>query len=156
VVPPRHSASRPAAAYPPAVAAPQPAAGGLLADRRGLTAAGGALLAAAAGFAGLVVDVLVGQGLGPAFAVAFVVGCALAALTVHREDLRAVVVMPPLLYAALAVVAAVAEGTAPVGAGLPRLVLVLANDIIRGAPVLFAATGVALALALVRGAGSRG
>src|SRR5689334_8562597 len=80
-------------------------AGAHIADRRGLTATGAVTVAIGFGAAGAVFDVLTGSGLRSTFAVMFVLGCALAAYKVHREDLFAAVVIPPLAYVALAIVA---------------------------------------------------
>lgn len=120
-------------------------------DRRGLTAAGGVALALAAGLVGGAVDVLTGSGLREVFAVAFVAGCLAAAALVHREDLLAAVVMPPLVYVVLALVAGAVERTAgSAGSLLMQQVLELANALVLGAPVLMAATLAALVVAVVR------
>ena len=125
-------------------------AGASIGDRRGLTATGAVVVALVLGLAGGAVDVLTGSGLREVFAVGFVTGCVLAALTVHREDLVAVVVMPPLVYAVLVLSGGAVEKTATSGSFLSRQVIELANALILGAPVLMAATGAALVVALVR------
>ncbi len=122
-----------------------------VADRRGLTAVGAASVAIALGSIGGLVDVLTGPGLRTAFAVCFIVGCAIAALTVHREDLFASVVMPPLVYVLLALVAGAFSQTVAVGSMLTRQVLELASSLFLGAPVLLTATGVAAVIAVLRG-----
>jgi uncharacterized membrane protein YfcA len=119
-------------------------------DRRGLTATGAVVLALLLGLAGGAVDVLTGTGLREVFAASFVLGCLLAALTVHREDLLATVVMPPLVYVVLALVAGAVEQTAATGSFLTQQALDLANALVLGAPVLMAATGGALVVAAVR------
>ena len=107
------------------------------------------------GAIGAVLDVLTGPGLRTVFAVCFVASCALAALTVHREDLKAVVVMPPLVYAVVAVGAGAAEGVG--GSSFLRgQALELANSIVLGAPVLVLGFLVTLGLAALRIMGSRG
>ena len=126
-----------------------------IADRRGLTAAGGAVVMTALGAAGAAADVVTGHGLRTVFAICFVTGCALAALAVHREDLKAVVVMPPLVYAVLALVAGAVEGVGG-GSFLRGQALELANSLVLGAPVLVLGFVVTLALALLRWLGSRG
>lgn len=147
--------SEPATGHPPA-APPHPAHPHLhpphVADRRGLTATGAAGLALALGAAGGLVDVLTGPGLRTVFAVCFIAGCALAALTVHREDLVASVVMPPLAYVLLALLAGAFSQTVAVGSALTRQVLELASALFFGAPVLLAATAAAGVIALARGA----
>ena len=96
---PRPAPSRDAAQARPTVTA-------RIADGRGLTAAGAAVVMTAFGAAGGAFDVLTGPGLRTVFAVCYVLGCGLAALAVHRENLRPVIVMPPLVYAVLALTAA--------------------------------------------------
>jgi len=124
-------------------------------DRRGLTAMGAVTLALAFGAGGGLIDVLTGPGLRTVFAVCFIAGCALAALTVHREDLVAAVVMPPLVYVVLAAVAGAFSQTIAVGSMLTRQVLELTTSLILGAPVLLAATGAAFVIALGRGVAGR-
>ena len=111
-----------------------------------------ALLTGAAGAAD---DVVTGSGLGLVFAVCFVVGSALAALLVHREDLAAAVVMPPLTYVALAVVAGAVEGGVTSGSFVLQRALELVNAVVLGAPVLVTATVVTLIVAVARGLGRR-
>lgn len=121
-----------------------------LADRRGLTAAGGALLALTVGGAGLAYDLATGAGLRLVFAVCFIAACCAAALLAHREDLFAMVVMPPLAYLALSVAAAVVE-RAPGASMLSQQAVNLANTVVLGAPVLLSATAGAGLVAMVRG-----
>lgn len=119
-------------------------------DRRGLTAAGAVTLALLLGAVGGAVDVATGRGLRVVFAICFVLGCALAALLVHREDLKAAVVMPPLLYAVLALVAGAVGSSGGSGSFVTRVTLELVQALVIGAPVLFTATGVAAVVALAR------
>ena len=119
-------------------------------DRRGLTATGAVTIALVLGLAGGAYDVLTGSGLRTVFAVAFVVGCALAALTVHHEDLLAAVIMPPLVYLVLAFVGGVVEQTGQTGSFLAQQSLEMANSLILDAPVLLTATGLALVIAGAR------
>lgn len=120
-------------------------------DRRGLTAVGAVTVALVLGAAGGLIDVLTGPGLRTGFAICFIAGCAFAALKVHREDLIATIVMPPLVYAALALLAGAFSATAPVGGWMTRQALELATSLVLGAPVLLTATGLAFAIAVVRG-----
>jgi hypothetical protein len=127
-----------------------------VADQRGLTAVGAVTVALVAGAAGGFIDVMTGPGLRTVFAVFFIAGCAFAALRVHREDLIATVVMPPLVYVALALLAGAFSQTAAVGGVLTRQALELATSLVLGAPVLLTATGLAFVIAVVRGvAGQR-
>lgn len=124
-------------------------------DRRGLTAFGAVSLALVLGAAGGLVDVLTGEGLRTVFAICFIAGCALAALKVHREDLVAAVVMPPLVYAVMALLAGAFSQTAAVGGVLTRNALELATSLVLGAPVLLTATAVSFVIAVVRGVAGR-
>lgn len=121
-----------------------------LGDSRGLTAAGAAVLALGAGAAGGLVDVATGEGLRAVFAVAFVLGCALAAYKVHREDLLAAVVIPPLAYVALAVAANLTTRTTLGGSFLKQQALELMTDLVTKAPALLVATGLAALIAVAR------
>lgn len=107
------------------------------------------------GGAGAGYDIATGTGLRTAFAVCFVVASALSALTVHHEDLRAAVVMPPLLYVALSLLSAAVEGIGGAGSFASRQLVELVNAIVLGAPVLMSATGMALLVAVVRWRGGR-
>lgn len=133
----------------------RPSVTGRVADRRGLTAAGAAVVMLVLGIAGGAYDVVSGQGLRLIFAVCFVSGCTLAALTVHKEHLRAVIVMPPLVYAALALVASAVEGWGGGGSFLQGQALELANALVLGAPVLVLGFLSVLAIALLRGVARR-
>ena len=125
-------------------------AGAHVGDRRGLTAFGAVTVALVLGLLGGAWDVATGPGLRAVFAVCFVLGCGLAALLVHREDLRAAVVMPPLVYVALALAGGAVERAGEPGSFVTRQALELVNALALGAPVLLAATGLALLVALVR------
>ena len=134
--------------------APEPAAPHLhgvhVVDRRGLTAVGAVTVALVAGAAGGFIDVMTGPGLRTVFAICFIAGCAFAALKVHREDLIATVVMPPLVYVALALLAGAFSQTPGVGGWMTRQALELATSLVLGAPVLLTATALAFAIAVVR------
>lgn len=130
-------------------------AGASVGDRRGLTATGAVALALVLGTAGGAYDVLTGPGLREGFAICFFAGCVLAALTVHREDLVAAVVMPPLVYVVLALVGGAVERTASTGSFLTQQAIELVNALVLGAPVLLAATGGALLVAVLRWSAGR-
>ncbi|MDX6199391.1 MAG: hypothetical protein QOJ79_2542 [Actinomycetota bacterium] len=121
-----------------------------VADRRGLTALGAVTVALVLGAAGGFIDVMTGPGLRTVFAISFIAGCAFAALKVHREDLIATVVMPPLVYVALALLAGAFSKTGAVGGWMTRQALELASSLVLGAPVLLTATALAFAIAVVR------
>ena len=126
-----------------------------LADRRGLTAAGGVVLSLLLGVAGAAFDVVTGTGLRTGFAVCFVVACALTALTVHREDLGAAVVMPPLVYVTLSVAIGALARTQNTGSFVLQQAIELVNAVVLGAPVLLLGTAVAALIAALRWLGGR-
>lgn len=117
----------------------------------GLSGTGAVLLALGAGLAGGLFDVLTGPGLRTVFAVCFVLGCALAALTVRRQDLVVVVVAPPLVHVVIALVAALVSGSSSVGSVLVRSALDLLTALVLAAPTLMLATLVTLLIAVARG-----
>jgi len=126
-----------------------------VADRRGLTALGAVTLALTLGLVGGFIDVMTGPGLRTVFAICFIAGCALAALKVHREDLLAAIVMPPLVYAAIALLAGAFSQTSAAGSWLTQQALELATSLVLGAPVLLTATGLAFVIAVARGVTGR-
>ena len=132
------------------VARPAPGHDPHVADRRGLTATGAVALSLSLGVAGGAIDVATGRGLRTVFAVCFIAGCALAALLVHREDLKAAVVMPPLLYAALALLAGAFGKSVTGGSFITHEALELVQSLVLGAPVLLAATAAACGVAVAR------
>lgn len=121
-----------------------------LGDSRGLTAAGAAAVALGFGLVGGAIDVVTGEGLRGAFAVAFVLGCVVAAYKVHREDLFATVVIPPLAYVTIAVAANLTTRTTFAGGFLKQQLLELLTALITKAPALLIATGLAALIALFR------
>jgi hypothetical protein len=125
-------------------------AGAHVADRRGLTATGAVTIALTLGFLGAAIDVNTGRGLRTTFAIFFILGSGLAALLVHREDIKATVVMPPLTYCVLALIGAALGHTQVAGSFVKGQGLQLVSALILGAPVLYAATGLALMIALIR------
>lgn len=133
----------------------RPARGAGLGDRHGLTTLGAVLLVLAVGLVGVGIDVLTGTGLRLVFGACFVIACALAALLIRREDLRAAAVLPPLLYLALALVAAELEAPAGGGSFLSAQIVSAVNALVVGAPTLVTATVVALVVVVVRALGSR-
>ncbi|HWL35455.1 MAG TPA: DUF6542 domain-containing protein [Frankiaceae bacterium] len=133
----------------------RPASGGLIGDSRGLTAAGAVAVALGFGALGAVIDVVTGSGLRTVFAVLFIAGCAIAAYKVHREDLLAAVVIPPLAYVALALAANLGSGSDAGGSFVKQQLLELAATLITKAPALLIATGLAATIALARRAAFR-
>jgi len=124
-------------------------------DRRGLTATGAVAVALVLGALGGFIDVMTGPGLRTVFAVCFIAGCAIAALRVHREDLLAAVIMPPLVYVVIAFGAGAFSHTGAAGGWLTRQALELATSLVLGAPVLLGATALSFVIAVVRGVTGR-
>ena len=68
----------------------------------------------------------------------------------HREDLRAAVMIPPFTYCALAVIGGFIGSTTVAGSRVTKEGVALLDALVLRAPVLFIATGAALAIAVVR------
>lgn len=105
----------------------------------------------ALGLLGGVLDIMASPGLGVGFAITFVAGCLLAALMVHREDLLAVMLMPPLLYLALVLISTAVVPTPGGGDQANALLVGLVDAVVVSAPVLFLASGGAFLVAALRG-----
>src|SRR5450759_5148542 len=106
------------------------------------------------GVAAGAIDATTGSGLRTTFAIFFVTGCALVAALGRAQDRLAILVMPPLVYAAGSVV----FGGDDTGATRPSLwnhLLAVVSTLITGAPVLLLATGVVVLVTLVRGTSRR-
>jgi hypothetical protein len=125
-------------------------AGAHVADKRGLTAFGAVTIAMGLGLLGGTIDVITGPGLRTVFTVFFVLGCALAAVLVHREDLLATVVMPPLLYVALALFAAGVEFSGVTGGWLSHQISETVTALILGTWTLVSAVAAAAIVAIYR------
>lgn len=121
----------------------------------GLTAAGAVVLALLLSLAGAVFDVLTGPGLRAVFAVCFITGCVLAALLVRRSALWTTVVVLPLVYVAVALVAGAVRGTGAVGSWVTRQALDLLTALVLQAPSLLTGTAAAVVIAVVRSAARR-
>lgn len=106
--------------------------------------------------AGGVYDLLTGSELDLGFTLGFLAGCVLAALLVHREDLLAAVVMPPLAYTAVAFLAGLLDPPGGTGSFVVRQGVAVLNEVVLDAPVLFGGTAAAVLLAGARWLGSRG
>jgi outer membrane murein-binding lipoprotein Lpp len=96
---------------------------------------------------GAALDLLLGGELGLLFSATFLLTCLLVAVTVRRRSLLTAVALPPLLFVGCAVLAAKVDGRA---SGARELGLDVATTLALSAPVLFAGTGAAAAIALVR------
>ncbi|HVE63276.1 MAG TPA: DUF6542 domain-containing protein [Mycobacteriales bacterium] len=125
-------------------------AGAHMGDARGLTATGAVAVALGAGVVGATVDALTGSGLRTVFALFFALGCAAAAYKVHREDLAAAVVIPPLAYVAITFAASAGQASGVGGGFLTQQVLELSSALVLGAPALLLATCAAGSIAGLR------
>ena len=130
-------------------------AGAKVGDGRGLTATGAVAVAVVMGVVGATIDVLTGPGLRTTFTVLFVLGCAAAAYRVHREDLLAAVVIPPLVYAGLAFVAAASRASGTEGSFLKQQMLEMFSALVLQAPSVLLATGAAALIAILRALSAR-
>ena len=118
---------------------------------RGLGVWSAAAVATVLGLVGGLVDVLTGTDLGLTFATMFVTGCVLAALTIRLAHVKAAIVMPPLVYAFIAVVtAAVQAWRSDGGGGVKQFVVELVSSLVLSGLVLAIATAAVVVVALVR------
>ncbi len=116
-------------------------------DARGLTGTGAVATALGLGLVGGLIDVAHTPALGGFFAVLFTVGCVLAAWRVHREDLVTAVVMPPLVYVAVALLTVPFLPSSRAGSELVKFAFGVLNAVVLGAPVLLVATALTAAVA---------
>lgn len=113
----------------------------------GLTGLGGVLLGGLVVGIGAAVDLAFGDALGLGFTATFLLGCALVPLALRTRALATAVVLPPLLFAGAQVLQSRADGRA---SGRHEMALDVATSLAISAPVLFAGTGLALAIVLGR------
>jgi hypothetical protein len=125
-------------------------AGAKVGDGRGLTATGAVVLALVMGVVGALIDEATGAALRTAFTVLFTLGCAAAAYRVHREDLLAAIVIPPLVFGALITVAAAVRASRASGSFLKQHVLEVFSALVLQAPSVLLATAAAALVALIR------
>ncbi len=118
-----------------------------LGDARGLTGPGAVATAAALALVGAGIDVVAGPGLGSAFGVLYTLGCVAGAWLVHREALRTTIVMPPLVFLAVAVLTAPFFSASRSGSVVLRLGFGVLNALVIGAPVLLLATALTAVVA---------
>jgi hypothetical protein len=119
-----------------------------------LTALATGLIAVVAGASGALVDILLFHDLGVVFGVTFVLGCVFSAARVHVDDLIGVVIMPPLAYATI-IVCTVFIRRAGSGGGLRNNAIDIGSEMILKAPVLLAAFGIVVVVAVRRGRQAR-
>jgi hypothetical protein len=127
-------------------------AGGPLGDRRGLTAAGIVVMLFAFGFIGALIDLLFGKNLWVFFGILFIGSAALSAARCHAEDLAAAIVIPPLIYAVIAFIfTVISPRSGTHEGGIRQFAIDYGGEIVFSAPLLLAATLVALFIATSRG-----
>jgi hypothetical protein len=127
-------------------------AGGPLGDRRGLTAAGCVVLLFGFGFVGALLDLLLGKNLWVFFGITFIGAAALAASRCHAEDLAATIVIPPLVYFVIAFLfTLISPRSGTHSGGSRQFAIDLGGELVFSAPLLLAATLVALLIAMARG-----
>lgn len=119
---------------------------GRLVDSRGLTAAAAVLVLVAVTAVAAATDLPDDVGGHRVFFVCFVVACAGVALTAHQADLRAVVVMPPLVFAVGVGAVSTARAGSKDGSLLARAAMALVQPLVFGAPALLTGTFVAMVL----------
>ena len=98
---------------------------------------------------GVAFDLITGRDLRTVSGICFVLGCALGTFLVRRSDLRKMMFAPPLLYAAVLLGTSLVRGVVP--RTLARQGVELLTRLVLGAPVLVAATVVAVIVAALRG-----
>jgi hypothetical protein len=129
--------------------------GGPLGDRRGLTAAGCAVMLLVFGFVGALLDLFAGHDLWVLFGIAFIGAAALSAARCHAEDLAATIVFPPLAYFVIAFIFTLIHPRSGTHTGgSKQFAIDLGGELVFSAPILLAATLVALGLATARGRAS--
>lgn len=150
---PRPPAGRSVTASRPQVT--QRRSGGPLGDRRGLTAAGCAVLLLVFGFIGALLDLFAGHDLWVMFGIGFIGAAAICALRCHAEDLAATIVLPPLIYFVIAFIfTLISPRSGTHTGGARQFAIDLGGELVFSAPILLAATLVALGLATARGRAS--
>ena len=107
------------------------------------------------GFIGALFDLFAGHDLWVFFGITFIGAAALCAGRAHAEDLAATIVLPPLVYAIIAFIFTVISPRSGTHTGGSRQFIIdLGGELVFSAPILFAATVVALGLATARGRAS--
>lgn len=107
-------------------------------------------LAAALTALGVLVDLLRIGTLGLVFTICYLAGCVLGVAWVRRDALFWPMIVPPLLMAASVPVVVLLTGSPKPGAGIAQRLLVIGVPLVNGFPMMAWATGIALALGVVR------
>lgn len=113
------------------------------------------MLLAVFGFFGALLDLFAGHDLWVMFGICFIGASAVCALRCHAEDLAATIVLPPLIYLAIAVIFTIISPRSGTHTGGSRQFIIdLGGELVFSAPILLAATLVALGIATARGRAS--
>jgi hypothetical protein len=100
------------------------------------------------------VESFIATGLGIMTTIALAASTAVAALVVRRRDLLSVVVCPPIVFTAVAVVNLVAAPSVHIS-GVKALGLLMITTLVQNFPAMGIATGIALVIGLIRLAARR-
>jgi hypothetical protein len=120
-------------------------------NRRGLTAFGATLVVLIFSIVGTAADIAVFGSLSWIFAVLFVLSCLAATLRSHIDDLVAVAIMPPLVYALITVgVGILHPASSGSGGGLKAEIINVGSELILRAPSLLVAEVLVIITAVVR------
>jgi len=113
----------------------------------GLTTPGALLVGSILMGVGAMADLAFGDSLGVGFAAMFVIASAVMALTLRVRSLASAVIAPPLMFAIATMLVGKLSGEVH---GSRALALDTATSLALSAPVLFAGTALAAAIAVVR------
>jgi hypothetical protein len=107
------------------------------------------------GFVGALFDLFAGHDLWVMFGIGFIGAAAISAIRCHAEDLGASIVLPPLIYFVIAFIFTLISPRSDTHTGGARQFAIdLGGELVFSAPILLAATLVALGLATARGRAS--
>ena len=120
-------------------------------NRRGLTAFGATLVVLIFSIVGALADIAVFGSLSWIFGVLFVLSCFASTLRSHIDDLIAVAIMPPLVYALITVgVGILHPSSSDSSGGLKTEIINAGSELILRAPSLLVAEVLVILTALVR------
>jgi hypothetical protein len=107
------------------------------------------------GFFGALLDLFAGHDLWVMFGIGFIAAAAISALRCHAEDLAATIVLPPLIYLVIAFIFTIIHPRSGTHTGgSKQFIIDLGGELVFSAPILLAATLVALGIATARGRAS--
>ena len=101
---------------------------------------------------GALFDLFAGHDLWVMFGIGFIGAAAMCAIRCHAEDLGASIVLPPLIYFVIAFIfTLISPRSGTHTGGTRQFAIDLGGELVFSAPILLAATLVALGLATTRG-----